>query len=143
MSLSDELSIERLALALLDRTLPKTEWTHAGHFAAALWLCRHRPARTAPDAIRRIITRYNEATDTPNTEGGGYHHTITLASMRAAADHLDRAGAAAPLHRVLAALMASELGHRDWLMAYWTRETLFGVAARRNWIAPDRAPLPF
>ncbi|GFE94913.1 hypothetical protein DmAi_29720 [Acetobacter persici] len=36
MSFSDDKSIERLALRLIDRSLPKNEWTHAGHFAAAL-----------------------------------------------------------------------------------------------------------
>jgi hypothetical protein len=26
---------------------------------------------------------------------------------------------------------------------YWTRERLFSVEARRNWVEPDLAPLPF
>ena len=32
--------IDRIGLGLLERTLPKAEWTHAAHFAAALWLQR-------------------------------------------------------------------------------------------------------
>ncbi len=84
----DEAAIERVALGVIDRTLPKTEWTHAGHFAAALWLCRHRRELTQSDEIRTLISRYNEATKTANTDTGGYHHTITLASMRGAADYL-------------------------------------------------------
>lgn len=143
MTLCDDASIERLALSMIDRSLPKREWTHAGHFGAALWLLRNRPDLTTPDEIRLLITRYNEATSTPNTDIGGYHHTITLASMRAAADHLRRLDPDAPLHEALRSLMASPLGDPDWLLSYWRRDTLFGVAARRAWVEPDLAPMPF
>ena len=139
----DDAGIECLALRLIDRTLPKQEWTHAGHFAAALWLCRHRRDLTAPDEIRTLITRYNEATNTANTDTGGYHHTITLASMTAAAGCLAGCAPGTPTHVVLASLMASRLGNPDWLLAHWSRRTLFGVTARREWVAPDIAPLPF
>ena len=119
---------------MIDRSLPKRDWTHEGHFAAALWLTRYRPDLTTPDAIRALITGYNEATNTANTDSGGYHHTITLASMRAAADHLHGHPGGAPLHRALRSLMASRLGHPDWLLAHWELERLFSVAARRSWI---------
>lgn len=128
---------------MIDRALPKSEWTHAGHFAAALWLCRHRRDLTQADAIRRLISGYNEATGTANTDTGGYHHTITLASMRAAAEHLAGYAADAPLRVALSDLMVSEHGDPDWLLAYWSREVLFGVPARRDWIEPDLRPLPF
>ena len=143
MSLTTDPEIEHLALAMIDCTLPKAAWTHEGHFAAALWLLRHRPELATPDAMRGLIMRYNLATATPNTDTGGYHHSITIASLRAAAWHLAAQGAEAPLHRVLAVLMASAQGRSDWLLAYWRRETLFSVAARRDWVAPDLAPLPF
>jgi hypothetical protein len=38
---------------------------------------------------------------------------------------------------VLAGLMAGPCGRSDWLLAHWRRETLFSVAARRGWVAPD------
>ena len=143
MSLTTDPEIERLALAMVGCSLPKAEWTHAGHFAAALWLLRHRAHLATPEAMRGLIIRYNEATGTPNTDDGGYHHSITVASLRAAAWHLGRHGGDAPLHGVLAALMASPQGRSDWLLAHWRRETLFSVAARRDWVAPDVAALPF
>jgi hypothetical protein len=93
--------------------------------------------------MRGLIRRYNEATHTPNTDSSGYHHSITVASLRAAAWHLAAQGPSAPLHGVLAALMASAQGRSDWLLAHWRRETLFSVAARREWVAPDLVPLPF
>jgi hypothetical protein len=130
-------------LRVIDRTLPKEDWTHTGHFAAALWLHRNRPDLTTPERMRALISGYNEATNTPNTDTGGYHHTITLASIRAAASHLRDHAADAPLHAVLGSLLLSPIGDPDWLLAYWHRDTLFSSAARRHWVDPDRAALPF
>jgi hypothetical protein len=143
MLLNDDADIARLARAMIDCTLPKADWTHEGHFAAALWLLRHRAQLAMPDAMRGLIMRYNEATDTPNTDTGGYHHSITVASLQAAAHHLAEHAPDAPLHAVLAAVMGSAQGRSDWLLVHWRRETLFSVAARRNWVPPDLAALPF
>lgn len=141
--LSTDAAIAQLACRMLDRSLPKAEWTHAGHFAAALWLLRHRPERATPAAMRGLISAYNVAVGGENTDTAGYHHTITIASLRAARSWLDRAGAQVPLHAVLGRLLASEQGRSDWLLAHWRRETLFSPPARRDWIDPDIAPLPF
>lgn len=143
MALSSATAIERHTLAFLDRTLPKAEWTHEGHFAAALWLARHRPDLATPEAMRPLIMTYNEAVGGENTDTGGYHHTITCASIRAAQACLAKAGTDASLEEVLAGLMASPLGKSDWLLAHWNRDTLFSVEARRGWVEPDLEPLSF
>jgi len=39
--------------------------------------------------------------------------------------------------------MQSPFGNKDWLLAYWSKERLFSVEARRAWVEPDLAPLPF
>ena len=140
--LTDDAMIERLTFDFVACTLPKEAWTHEGHFAAALWLLRHRPELATPDAMRGLICSYNEATGGENTDPAGYHHTITCASLRAAAEYL-RLCRDAPLHQVLAALMTSACGGKDWLLSYWSREVLFSVPARRDWTEPDIAPLPF
>lgn len=143
MSLTNDLAIERVALGVIDRSLPKSEWTHEGHFAAALWLCRFHPELTHADAIRTLISTYNDATNTPNTDTGGYHHTITLASMRAAQHFLYDYAFEVSLNTVLSRLMASRFGKSDWLLVHWSREVLFSVLARRSWVDPDLSPLPF
>ena len=143
MIFADDTAITHIATGLIARTLPKPEWTHAAHFAAAIWLARHNPALLAPPVIGAIIRSYNDATATPNTDDGGYHETITVASMRAVVAHLARFPVDAPLHIVANALLASPLGRSDWLLVHWRRETLFSVEARRGWIEPDLAPLPF
>ena len=143
MSPAEDADIEAIARRLLDLTLPKAMWNHGAHFAAALWLCRHRPDLAEPSAIRRIITRYNEATGTPNNDSSGYHHTITLASMRATVDHLRRCPTGISLRDAHSMLMASDLGRPGWLLAYWSEAVLFSVAARRDWVEPDLGPLPY
>ena len=134
-----EEEIARIAAGVLDRTLPKPEWTHAAHFACALWMLTHRDAEAQmPGAIRA----YNEATGVPNTDSEGYHETNTRASLRAARAHLAEAPHA-PLSERLASLLAGPCGRSDWLFAYWSKPVLFSVAARRAWVEPDLQSLPF
>ncbi|HTW74918.1 MAG TPA: hypothetical protein VMD56_08395 [Steroidobacteraceae bacterium] len=133
--------IDRIGLGLLERTLPKAEWTHAAHFAAALWLQR----QPGPDVTRRmpgLIRAYNEATGVANTDSSGYHETITRASLRVASAWL-AAYPHASLSEALNALLATEYGRSDWLLRYWSRPVLFSVQARRSWVEPDLEPLPF
>ena len=137
---SSDAEIERIGQGLIDRSLPKVEWTHAAHFAAALWMLRH-PQMLAERDMPALICAYNEATGVANTDSSGYHETITLASLRAARGWLaDRTDVA--LYRVLNELMNSCFGRSDWLLKYWSRERLFSVAARRCWVGPDLQPLP-
>ncbi|HUO71934.1 MAG TPA: hypothetical protein VMU39_14265 [Solirubrobacteraceae bacterium] len=138
--LTDE-AIERIGRGLIDRTLPKPEWTHAAHFAAALWLLK-RPEHDAYAEMPRLIRAYNEQTGVANTDTSGYHETITIASLRAAVSWL-AARPDASLSSALAALLSSPFGRSDWLLTYWSRPLLFSVAARRTWVEPDLQPLPF
>lgn len=136
-----DVTVERIGRGLLDRSLPKAEWTHAAHFAAAFWLLRQPdldPVRHMPGLIRA----YNEATGVANTDSGGYHETITIASLRAARAWLTITPGA-PLHRALNEMLLSKYGRSDWLLAYWSKAVLFSVAARRGWVEPDLRPLPF
>jgi len=130
--------LARIARGIADTTLPRADWTHAAHFAAALWMLREGTI----DDLPGIIRRYNAASGTANTDTTGYHETITLASVRAAAAVLaGRPGE--PLWQVANALVASPLGRSDWLLAYWRRERLFSVEARKAWVEPDLQTLPW
>jgi hypothetical protein len=132
--------IERAARGVLDRSLPKVEWTHAAHFAVTLWLLRHRPDPALEARMPSFIRAYNEATGVWNTETSGYHETITLASIAAARAFLGRHPASQPLHEIMDLLMRSPLGRSDWPLAYWSKERLFSAEARRCWIDPDLQP---
>jgi hypothetical protein len=135
--------IAALVAGFLDLTLPKGEWTHAAHFATALWLLRHRPDLDLPAAMPDLIRTYNRSVGGVNDDRSGYHETITQASLRAAHHALTTEPADQPLHRVLARLIDGPCGRSDWLLAHWSRERLFSVEARRTWSDPDLAPLPF
>ncbi len=133
---SNDAEIARAGEKFLDHSLPKAEWTHAAHFAVSLWLMRSRPALNLQTEMPDLIRAFNAATGTPNSDTGGYHETITLASLGAARVLL-AAAPAQPLHEILDALLDSPLGDAKWLLEYWSRERLFSVEARRRWLPPD------
>ena len=138
-----EADIARVAAGVLDLSHPYAEWTHAAHFAAALWLLRHPHVLLDRGGMEPVIRRYNEAVGVPNSDTRGYHATITEASLRASAQALAEAGPDTPLAPILAALLASPLGQSRWLLAHWSEPRLMSRAARRGWLEPDRAPLPY
>lgn len=133
--------IARIAHGLIDRSLPKAEWTHAAHFAAAVWMLRS-PDHNALKDIPGLIRAYNEACCVENTETGGYHETITLASIYVARQVCMMLPDVTPAYEVTNAILASEYGQSDWLLKYWSSDRLFSVAARRRWSPPDLMALP-
>jgi hypothetical protein len=134
--------IERSARGLTDRTLPKSDGTHAARFAAALRLLRERGLSACLQEMPGLIRAYNEATGVPNTDTGGHHATITVASLRAGNAWLP-ARVHLPLSAALGELLGGDYGRGDWPLAYWSKAALFSVAARRGWVEPDLRPLPF
>ena len=134
-----EADIDRIGKAVEARVLPKAEWTHAAHFAAAMWVLTH-PRLEAERDMPGMIRAYNEATGNSNTDSSGYHETITQASIRAARAFLH---AHSPRAEALNQLLTSRLGRSDWLLAHFSRERLFSVEARRGWVEPDLSPLAF
>ncbi len=142
MTFTTDRSMRAATKAFIAKTLPKVDWTHEAHFAVALCLLAD-DKRDAFSDMPPLIRAYNEATGVPNTDHDGYHETITMACLRGARAHLERAERPMPLNLVLEALMASALGRSDWLLSYWSRPLLFSPTARRSWVAPDLRPLPF
>ena len=139
----DDAAIERIGRGVLELSLPKAEWTHPAHFAATLWLMRHRPELDLTVRMPGFIRAYNEAVGGENTDTAGYHETITQASLRGARAVLNAHRSTMPLHEVLDDLLATRLGDRHWMLTYWSRERLFSVEARRAWIEPDIQPMPY
>jgi hypothetical protein len=134
--------IAAIGRGVLDLSLPKPRWTHAAHFATALWLIRCRPDLNVSQAMPGFIRAYNQATGVANTDSEGYHETITQASLRAARSFLLQDSRRC-LFETCNALLTSPLGRSDWLFVYWSRARLFSVEARRGWLEPDLEPLPF
>jgi hypothetical protein len=121
--------------------LPRARWTHRGHLVAGFWYLSLHPFDEALGIVRARIRRHNEAVGTPNTDSNGYHETITrlyllgICTHRAAHEEL-------PFERSLAALFASPLADSSWPLTFFSRERLFSVEARRDWVEPDLRPVP-
>jgi hypothetical protein len=140
---ASEAEIIRVGEGFAACTLPRVEWTHAAHFAAALWLMRYRPELDARRDMPQLIRAYNESVGRVNDETGGYHETITQASLRALRGVLEANPAHMPVYQIVNALMASSLGNPNWLLEYWSRDLLMSAEARRQWREPDLKALPF
>lgn len=129
-------AVRRVARGLLERTLPRAEWTHEAHLAACACLLLEHPDFVAERDLPGTISAYNLAVGGVNDDTQGYHETITqfyIATVRA---HLLEHGEGTLAQRV-DRLLASERGRRDYPLRFWTRELLFSRAARRGWVEPD------
>ncbi len=136
-SLSDR-EILSIAERLQDLSLPKEEWTHAGHWAAALVVAR--TAQNPFETMAAAIPPYNVATGGENTDTAGYHATITYACITLA-ELVVAEGKDISLSDLHRAVMASSLGGMDWLKRHYSPERLWSVKARREVMEPDLAPL--
>jgi hypothetical protein len=139
---SSDAEVLRIGEGLIERTLPKPEWTHAAHFAAAVYLVAGRPDIAAEQAMPDMIRNYNLATGVENTDTAGYHETITQASLHVVRHVLADLPTTDGLHKRTNAVLDAGYAQKDWLLRHWRRETLFSVTARKSWVAPDLAPLP-
>jgi len=118
------------------RRLPRERWTHEAHLLAGCWYAWHLPMPLALDEIRVRIRAHNESVGTTNTDNSGYHESITRLYMQVIAAHVTLHRAAG-FDEALRLLLASPIAARNWLFTQYTRETLFSVRARRDWVEPD------
>lgn len=138
---ASEDSIDRIARGLLDRSLPKEEWTHEAHLAACLWIVTQRPDIDPARDLRAIIGGYNAAVGGVNDDHHGYHDTITRCFVIGVRHWLARTGATTLVERV-DGLLGSDEGTRDWPLRFYSKDKLFSVEARRGFVEPDEAPFP-
>ena len=139
---ADDAAIARIGEGLLARSLPREDWTHEAHLAATAYLLTRRPDVDLDAELPAIIRSYNESVGGVNDDTQGYHETITRLFLHGVRLFLAGAGAAAPLHERVNALLCSPMGRRDWPLRFYSAERLFSVEARREFIPPDLTPLP-
>ena len=136
---SDE-DADRIYDRVIKCALPRPEWTHPAHLVFATVLLERMGLAGAEQSMPGMIRAYNESVGTPNNDSEGYHHTITLFFLR----HIDAFSGSLSDGSVGAAatrLLASPLAAPDYPLIYYSKELLFSVEARRNWIEPDLKPL--
>jgi len=134
--------IEHLGEGLLACTLRKEEWTHEAHLAATTYLLLRRPDIDLDKELPGVIRRFNESVGGVNSDTEGYHETITRTFLHGVRLFLMEADPKAPLHELINELLMSPMGRRDWPLRFYSRERLFSVEARREFIKPDVAAFP-
>jgi hypothetical protein len=131
---------EELVAAFIAGTLPKQEWTHLAHLRVGLWHLLHHGTDEALDLLRDRIRNYNVACGVANSDHGGYHETITRFYVRVIERFLRSADRQRPVDQ-LAADLIRQWGDRELPLRYYSRERLFSVLARRQWVEPDVAAI--
>ena len=138
---NDDASIIKIGEGLLARNLLHEEWTHEAHLAACTWIVCNCPDIQPEEDMRSIISAFNESVGVINDDSQGYHETVTQVYIAAVRAHLAEIEADMPLCDVVNALLLSQRGRRDLPLRFYSRELLFSVAARRDFVEPDRASL--
>ncbi|HEY0115046.1 MAG TPA: hypothetical protein VGB54_04935 [Allosphingosinicella sp.] len=132
-------AVRRVGEGMLNRTLPRSDWTHEAHLATCAWLILERPDIVPERDLPDLIRRYNESVGGVNDETQGYHETITQVSIIAVRAALARSEGRGLAQRVNALLQADE-GRRDWPLRFYSRPRLFSVEARLAFIDGDLQP---
>ena len=139
--LADAAAIRSVGQRMLERTLPRSEWTHEAHLATCAWLILERPEIAPERDLPDLIRRYNESVGGVNDDTQGYHETITQLYIRAVRGQLATSEGQGLAERVNALLLAPE-GRRDWPLRFYSPELLFSKEARLGWVEPDVAEVP-
>ena len=139
MTWTNDAQLDDFVFRFVNRTLPKSEWTHAAHLSVGAWHVHRFGVEEAVNRLRQAIRALNESHGTANTDSGGYHETITRAYAHLIAEFLSEQREGTLAQRV-GALLASPLAHKNALLAYYSKERLMSVAARGEWSGPDLKP---
>jgi hypothetical protein len=134
------LGTEELVAAFLAGTLPKQEWTHQAHLRVGLWHLLRYDAEEALALLRTRIQRYNTSRGTANTDSSGYHETITRFYVWVIGQFLRSADRQKAIDQ-LAEELIRRCGDKCLPLRYYSRERLFSVLARRQWVGPDLAAM--
>jgi len=139
---ASDAEVARVGEGLLARDLPRAEWTHEAHLAATTYLLLRHPEIDLDRELPGLIRRYNESVGGVNSDTEGYHDTITRVFLNGARRFLGDADHGEPLHELVNELLLSPVGRRDWPLRFYSRDRLFSVEARRQFVTPDLAALP-
>lgn len=119
------------------KTLTRAHWTHEAHLCVGLWHVLNHGASDAMALLRDRIRAYNESVGTQNSATSGYHETITQFYVLIICNFLAESNPHLAVDE-LSTLLLEKHGDRGLVLRYYSRELLFSVNARLNWVAPDK-----
>jgi hypothetical protein len=122
-------------------TLPKSEWTHGAHVAAAGGYLFESNVEVVLPQMRARISAYNLAVGGANTPTSGYHETLTRFWLLIVAELLRQRQ---PLSVLEAARQAvAVFGEaRSLHTLYYSGDVVKDSAARQVWRQPDLLLVP-
>ena len=139
---ASDADVAHVGEGLLERLLPREEWTHEAHLAATTYLVLRRPEIDLDRELPGIIRRFNTSVGGVNSDTEGYHETITRVFLHGVRLFLSESDLKKPLNELVNELLQSPMGKRDWPLRFYSRECLLSVAARRVFVPPDLGALP-
>jgi hypothetical protein len=118
-------------------TITPSQFPHAAHLAVALSYLEEMPLEEATARMRTSLLRF-----TAHHGVNVYHETLTMFWMRLLAHVYSSHYSDLPLwHRVN--LIVDRWGTAAPIEAHYSSGLIGSAAARREWVAPDRLPIPF
>ncbi|MDJ1505127.1 hypothetical protein [Xanthocytophaga agilis] len=132
--------IRELIYGFESGTLPKEKWTHEAHLLMALWYLWSYSSNEAIPRICEGIQKYNIASGGQNTDTSGYHETLTLFWISVVAKFLEKHILETSIE-ALANQLVEEKYPTSLPLNYYSREQVFSVQARKEWVEPDIKPL--
>ena len=135
-------AVARVGEGLIERNLPREEWTHEAHLAATTYLLLRHPEIDLDKELPGFIRSYNESAGGVNSDTEGYHDTITRVYLHGIRLFLSEADQRKPLHELVNELLLAPVGRREWPLRFYSRGHLLSVEARREFVPPDVTALP-
>lgn len=119
-------------------TIPPSQFTHAAHMAVALSYLAQSPLPAAKARMREVLLHFTAQNHLVDL----YHETLTTFWMRLL-DHLANSHyREVPLWRRIN-LIVTRWSTAAPVEAHYSRELITSKTARKEWVPPDRLPLPF
>ena len=139
MMIKEEKELADLVKAFEERTLMKSEWTHAAHLLVGMHYCLNHSFGIAKNLMRDGIYWLNDAHGTPNTKTSGYHETMTMFWLAEISEFLSENSAETNLVD-LANKLLEELDDSKLPFRFYSRELIFSSKARETIVEPDLHP---
>jgi hypothetical protein len=134
--------IESLVSQFETASLPEAQWTHEAHLVVGLYQLIRFGREESIIRLRSRIISMNNVHGTPNSATRGYHETITLFWVWVLQSYITKNNFEHNIqqyHRFLESPYRSP----GLLFRFYSREVLFSVKARAEWVEPDLAVLDF
>ena len=121
-------------------TLSAADWHHRQHLKVAYLYLRQHPFEVALDRMRSGIRALNEAHEVVDAPTRGYHETMTQAWLHLVHVTLNEFGPVATADAFLD--QHPQLESKRVLLFFYSRDLIMSPRAKREFVAPDLAPLP-